>query len=198
MRLTSLSQKRPPTLSHPQLLAALSHPTRTHLLGILNERTETPRNLAEELDCPIRHVSYHLKTLEDLGFVELVKTERSAGGRVIGHYYRATERPWFDREAWAAVESEKQPGITMKILGLMSEDITKALLAATMDDGENHISRTPAILDEPGYEQLLVTLNDTLERVIEIQAESANRLEQGGRPILTKVHLVQFISPDPT
>jgi DNA-binding transcriptional ArsR family regulator len=193
-----LSPKRPPSLSHPQLLAALSHPTRAYLLSVLNERTETPKNLAEGLGCPIRHVAYHLKTLEELGCIELVKTERSAGGRVIGHFYRATERLWFDRKAWAAVEASEQPGITMTLLGLMSEDITKSLLAGMIDEGENHISRTPAVLDEIGYEQLLEALNDALERVIEIQAESANRLEQGGRQILTKVHLVQFVSPDPT
>lgn len=85
----------------------------------------------------------------------------------------------------------------MGILGAMSEDTTRALLAGTIDKGENHISRTPAIMDEVSYEQLLVLLNDTLERIIELQAEAANRLEEGGTPILTKVHLVQFISPDP-
>lgn len=189
--------KRPATLSHPQLLAALKHPTRSHLLTILNERTETPKQLAEELGRSIRHVTYHLKVLEDLACIELVKTEESAGGKVIAHYYRAIERPWFDREAWKQVESTHQPGITTGILASMSEDLTRALLSGTIDDRENHISRTPAVVDEIGYERLLVLLNDTLEEVIEIQAESANRLEDGGTPILTKVHIVQFLSPDP-
>lgn len=194
---TAVAPKRPPTLSNPQLLAALSHPTRMHLLKILNERTESPKNLARELDCEIKHVSYHLKTLEELGCVELVRTKESPGGKVLGHYYRATERSWFDREAWGAVDPNEQPGITMEILGMMNEDLTSALLGGTMDEGENHISRTPTIVDDVGYEQLLVLLNDTLERVIEIQGESANRLQDGGTPILTKVHLVQFISPEP-
>lgn len=189
--------RRPPTLTNPQLLVALSHRTRTDLLTILNERTETPKNLASGLGCSVRHVEYHLGILEDLDCVELVRTEESPGGKVIAHYYRATERPWFDREAWGAVDSKEQPGITMGILGAMSEDTTRALLAGTIDKGENHISRTPAIMDEVSYEQLLVLLNDTLERIIELQAEAANRLEEGGTPILTKVHLVQFISPDP-
>lgn len=92
--------RRPPTLTNPQLLVALSHRTRTDLLTILNERTETPKNLASGLGCSVRHVEYHLGILEDLDCVELVRTEESPGGKVIAHYYRATERPWFDREAW--------------------------------------------------------------------------------------------------
>lgn len=192
-----MASKRPPTLSNPQLLAALSHPTRTHLLTILNERTETPKNLAAALGCEIKHVAYHLKILEELGCIELVNTEESSGGKVIAHHYRAIQRPWFDREAWAKVEMKEQPGITTKILGLMNEDLAGALLGGTIDKGENHISRTPAVVDAIGYEDALKLLNDTLERMIEIQAESANRLQDGGEPILIKVHLVQFISPDP-
>ena len=192
-----MNAKLPPALSNRQLLTALSHPTRTHLLMTLSERIETPKNLAGELGCPIRHVEYHLGVLEDLSCVELVKTEESPGGKVLAHYYRATERLWFDREAWKVVDDKGRPSITMGILGNMSEDLTKALLADTIDEGENHISRTPAILDETGYEQLLVLLSDNLDRIVGIQAESANRLEDGGVPIMTKIHLVQFISPDP-
>jgi len=193
-----VAPKQAPALSNPQLLTALNHRTRVFLLKTLNERIDTPKNLAAELGRSIRHVEYHLKTLEELGCVELVKTDKSPGGKIIAHHYRSIQRLWFDRDAWRGVNEKDRPGITMDVLGLMSEDITKALLADTIDQRENHMSRTPAVLDETGYEQLLETLNDALERVIEIQAESANRLEQGGKQILTKVHLVQFVSPDPT
>ena len=86
-----MNAKLPPALSNRQLLTALSHPTRTHLLMTLSERIETPKNLAGELGCPIRHVEYHLGVLEDLSCVELVKTEESPGGKVLAHYYRATD-----------------------------------------------------------------------------------------------------------
>lgn len=185
-----------PTLTSTQLLTALSHATRAHLLKVLSERTDTPRNLAQELDCPIRHVEYHLGILEGLGCVELVNTERSPGGKVIGHHYRALKRFWFDRRSWAEVDPQKQPAFTMDILRLMGEDQTRALLAGMIDKGENHISRTPAIVDEIGYEDMLTLLTDTLDRIAEIQSESAERLQEGGTPIATKVHIVQFLSPD--
>lgn len=183
-------------ISHPQLLAALTHSTRGHLLNILRERTETPKNLALELDCSVRHIEYHLKILESLGCVELQGTERSPGGKIIAHHYRASRRYSFaSRDAWNSIGKEQQPAITMDILRLMGDDLTGALLGGTIDEGENHISRSPLLLDAPGYEKLLQVLSDTLEKVQEIQGESTNRLERGGTPIPTLVHIVQFLSP---
>lgn len=190
----------PPNLTNSQLLTAVSHPTRARLLKILNERTETPKNLARELDCAIRHVEYHLGILEGLGCVELVKTDKSPGGKVIAHHYRALKRFWLDRDAWVALGPKEQPGITTDILRLMGEDVSRALVAGTIDEGGNHISRTPLALDATGYEALVELLADTLDQVAEIQVEAGERMEEkddDATPIFTKVHLVQFISPDP-
>lgn len=191
-----MASKDLPSLTSSQLLTALKHATRGHLLKVLSERTETPGNLAEELGRPVRHVEYHLGVLESLGCVELVDTERSPGGKLIGHHYRALKRIWFDRDSWAKIDPQTQPAITMDILRQMGEDLTRALLAGKIDEGGNHISRTPAILDETGYEELIVLLSSTLTRVAEIQIESAERLQDGGKQIATKVHIIQFISPD--
>lgn len=188
---------KPPTLTNSQLLTALSHPTRTALLQILQESTKTPKDLAQELGCAIRHVEYHLGILEKLGCINRVKTERTPGGKVIAHHYHAPELLWFDRDSWKVLDSEKRPGITTNALRLMDDDMRQALLAGTIDEGENHISRTPLRLDAAGYEDLVAVLAETLDRVVEIQAEAQDRLESDATPILTKVHIVQFISPDP-
>lgn len=192
-----MPRSSPRTLGNAQLYKALSHPTRSRLLQTLATRTETPKNLAEELGCSIRHVEYHLGVLEKLACVELVKTERSPGGKVIAHHYRALEWLWFDRESWRAVDLQDQPAITTEILQSMSEDLSRALLAGTIDEGDNHISRTRLLLDAVGYEQLINLLASTLERAIEIETESVDRLEDGGEQVMTTVHIVQFISPDP-
>jgi DNA-binding transcriptional ArsR family regulator len=189
---------KPPNLTNSQLLTAVSHRTRAQLLKILNERTETPKNLAKELGCAIRHVEYHLGVLEGLGCVELVKTDKSPGGKVIAHHYRALKRFWLDRDAWVSLDPKEQPGVTTDILRLMGEDMARALVADTIDEGGNHISRTPLLLDAAGYEALIALLSDTLDQVVTIQVEAGERLEEDeSTPIFTKVHIVQFISPDP-
>ncbi len=190
--------QKPPTLANPQLISALAHPTRVHALTVLNERTASPGEIAKELDRSVRHVTYHLERLEKLGCVELVSTEEANGGGVVVKRYRATQRPWFDREAWTQVDAEDQPGVTSAILANMNEDITRAITGGTINDGDNHISRTPMVVDMESYEELVELLAETLDRMLAIQEEATNRLSAGHvDAILTKVHLIQFISPDP-
>ncbi len=190
---------KPPTLANPQLISALTHPTRVHALTVLNERSASPGEIAKELDCSVRHVTYHLERLEKLGCVELVGTEKAHGGGVVVKRYRATQRPWFDREAWTQVDTDDQPGVTSSILANMNEDITRAMTGGTINEGGNHISRTPMAVDAESYEELVELLNETLEGMLAIQEKATNRLNgEHQEVILTKVHLIQFISPEPS
>ena len=50
---------------------ALSHPLRARALAILAERTATPKELAQELGAPLPHMSYHIRTLAELGVIRL-------------------------------------------------------------------------------------------------------------------------------
>lgn len=185
-----------PTLANPQLISALAHPTRVHALKVLTERTASPGEIAKELERSVRHVTYHLDRLEQLGCVELVGTEKAHGGGVLMKRYRAIQRPWFDRESWSQVDSEDQPGITSAILAGMNEDINKAITGGTINEAENHISRTPMVVDPESYEELLGLLSDTLEEMVAIQDRANERLStRGDEAIQTKVHLIQFVSP---
>lgn len=192
-----MKKAQPPHLTSPQMIKALSHATRVHALTVLNERTASPTELAAELDRPVKHVCYHLEKLAELGCIELVETRKVWGGRTQQHFYRALQRPWFDREAWKQVDPEDQPGVTSSIMGNINEDIATAIKAGTLNGKDNHISRTPMILDELSYEELIELLNSTLEEAMAIQERATNRLKDGGRTILTKVHLIQFESPEP-
>jgi len=189
--------EQPPHLTEPQLIKAVGHATRVHILTVLNERSASPKELATELDRSVRHVCYHLERLEALECVELVETKEVWGGRTSQNFYRALKRPWFNREAWKQIDTEDKPGITSSILANINEDIAIAIKAGTLDGPTNHISRTPMVVDEESYEELLVLLNSTLEGVLAIQELASNRLQAGGKATLTKVHLIQFDSPDP-
>jgi predicted ArsR family transcriptional regulator len=192
--------KAPPKLTSPQLLSTLTHQTRVHALSVLTDRTASPKELAAELNCSVRHVTYHLEKLEDLGVIELVRVDtNAAGGRTVEHFYRATQRAWFDREAWKQInDHQAQPGITAAIMGLINEDIAKAITAGTFDGSENHISRTPLLLDRESYEELIALLTATLEEgIFGIQERAANRIEKDTETVLTMVHLIQFDLPTP-
>jgi|SRR5215218_1972569 len=91
-------RQKVPTVDR-RIAKALSHPLRSHLLGILNERVASPSEMAEELGESLQVVSYHCRTLLDLECIELVRTEPRRGA--LEHFYRAVVRPYFSDDDWS-------------------------------------------------------------------------------------------------
>lgn len=188
-----------PELVSPQLAAAVAHPTRAHALTVLSQRAASPRELAEELDLPTRHVAYHVKRLEELGCVELAQTRPASGGRVVEHIYRATQRSYFDADGWESLDDRQKRGVTMTILRLASEDVNEAMVAGTIHEpDDNHISRTVMSVDGEGWRELVELLNRTVEEVLDIQGRIAERTAGlDVEMLLTKLLILQFAAPEP-
>ena len=188
---------QPPRLVNDKIITALGHPTRVHAVMVLDQRAASPAELARELGRTVRHVTYHLDVLEKLGCVELVERKPAGGGRVIESFYKGTARAWFDREAWEQMEDEKEKiAVTMPILSLMSEDIAQAMVGNTFEDNDNHVSRTPMVVDDEGWDEVVSLLASTLDELIEIQTRAGNRIDAETETKLTKVQIIQFRSPE--
>src|SRR6187397_2227073 len=82
----------------PRLAKALSHPMRTRILAILNERVASPNEIAEMIGERLPNVSYHVRALLELDCIELVSTAQRRGA--IEHYYRALTRARLDESAF--------------------------------------------------------------------------------------------------
>jgi DNA-binding transcriptional ArsR family regulator len=177
-----------------RLAKALSHPLRAHVLTILNERVASPNQIAGELKEPLGNVSYHVKTLAELGCVELVRTEPRRGA--IEHFYRAVVRPFFSDRDWKRLPASARQGISDTTLQLIWEDTSEALDAGTFDRRtDRHLSRSRLVLDDQGWSEVNELLLDTMNRVVEIEAESAKRRAGDGEPgFNTKMVLMHFES----
>src|SRR6478672_2770749 len=179
---------QPPRLINDKLITALGHPTRVHAVMVLDQRAASPSELARELGRSVRHVTYHIEVLEKLGCIELVGREPAGGGRVIESFYKATARAWFDREAWEEMEDEKAKiAVTMPILSLISEDVARAMVEGTFEEHDNHVSRTPMVVDDEGWDEIVTLLSSTLDELIEIQTRASNRIGPETETKLTKV-----------
>src|SRR3954465_2445311 len=91
------------------LLKAISHPLRHRLLGLLDDRTASPNELARELGLPLGRVSYPIRLLADRGVIGLVRPEPRRGA--LEHFYRAVTRGWFSEEDWARLPRSARRGI---------------------------------------------------------------------------------------
>lgn len=179
----------------PKLAKALAHPLRVQILGILNERIASPNQIAKELGEPLGNISYHVKVLLDYDCAELVRREPRRGA--IEHFYRATKRAYFNHPEWMTLPPSAKQGIERTILEAIGKDVSEALAEGTLAErGDSHLSRTPMVVDEQGWQDLATLLDGTLDQVLEIQAEVDNRLAKGGSDgIRAKVEILHFKSP---
>lgn len=178
-----------------QLAKALAHPLRVRILTSLQKGISSPNQLSQELDEPLGNVSYHVKTLLEYDCVELVKTEPRRGA--VEHFYRATERAFFSDDDWAKMPASARKGISGVILQAIGQDATEALVAGTINARtDSHLTHTPLLIDQKGWDEMTALLAETQARAVEIQQESADRLaEAKTEPISTKLAILHFESP---
>jgi DNA-binding transcriptional ArsR family regulator len=185
-------------VTSPQLATAVAHPTRVRVLTVLNHRVASPKELAEEIGESLNNVAYHVEILKDLGCIELVKTEPSGGGRVIEHFYRATQRSYFDADAWEQLGDKERLAVSTTLMRLASEDINEAMAKGTFTDpDDNHISRTPLVVDRPGWEEITSILDRALEELLTVPDAVLARTEGNDdtETMPVKVEIIQFRSP---
>ena len=179
-----------------RLAKALAHPLRVQLLAALNEGVASPNELAKKLDEPLTNVSYHVRMLHDLGCIELVETEPRRGA--LEHYYRAVVRPFFGERDWKRLPKNARGSISDAVLQLVWEDAAEAIKGGLFDERDDrHLSRSVLAVDEQGWEELHDLLADTLDRAMQIQADSASRAAKNGGETIS-VNLVMMTHPTPS
>lgn len=162
----------------PRLVKAIGHPLRLRLLTILNERVASPSELADELGETLGNVSYHVRKLADLKCIELVKTTPVRGA--LEHHYRAVARPVFSDADWARLPVSIRKSLSDAVLAEIALDMGGAAEEGGFDRDEMHVSRTPITLDQQGWEELNELLQKLVFQALEIQTQSAERLQDAG------------------
>jgi DNA-binding transcriptional ArsR family regulator len=157
------------------LVKVVAHPLRVQALSVLSERAASPKELAAELGSPVGNISYHVRELEQVGLIELVDEKKRRGA--VEHFYRAIARPLLSAKEWERLSLDERQGFSTWIIQLLLVDASQALAAGTFDArGDRHLSRTPVLVDEEGWRQLVAIKANALEAVLEVQAASAARL----------------------
>lgn len=163
----------------PTLAKALSHPFRSHILCVTNERTCSPSEIAREVGIEVTSLDYHVKTLMNKHFIELVGTEPRRG--VSEHFYRATKRCLLDDREWARVPASIRSDMSADLLGLIVDEAVEAVKAGSFDTRNTHMSRTALRVDEQGWNELMQVKEESLKKVLAIQKANARRLEKAGK-----------------
>jgi DNA-binding transcriptional ArsR family regulator len=179
-----------------RIVKALTHDLRVQILGIFNERIASPKELSDELGEGLSQVSYHVKVLREYECIELVSTEPRRGA--VEHYYRATSRAFLTDRTWFGLPDSVRPGLSADLVESIAGDAATSLKQGIFDERKDrHMSRTPVILDEVGWREMVKALGGTLKQVEKIQKQSSARLRKSGEAGFTaSVALMGFEIPD--
>jgi DNA-binding transcriptional ArsR family regulator len=165
-------------IDDPRYLKALAHPLRIRILAMLAERSASPVQLAGKLDATLGTVAYHVRTLHDLGLVELVDTRQRRGATE--HYYRAHEPPRFSDEAWHGLPPVDKQRMLSALLAQIGQFVSASAAAGGFDRRDSHMTRTSLCLDARGWEQLAEATQNWLREAERIEQEAAKRLAHAG------------------
>jgi DNA-binding transcriptional ArsR family regulator len=155
---------------------AMSHPLRVRILALLDERTASPVELAGWLDATLGTVAYHVRTLERMGLVELIRETRVRGA--VEHHYRSTERPRVSDEAWAAAPPIAKQVAVSSSLQTIDAYARAASAAGGFDHGNSHLTRTALRLDARGWNDLSRACLRLLAQVDRIEEAAVERMER--------------------
>ena len=167
-------------IDDPRYVKALSHPLRVRILAMLQERTATPVELAEWLSARLGTVAYHVRTLHQLGLIELVDETRVRGA--VAHHYRAKELPPVSEQAWTQATPMAKQAAVGAALQTIDEYARASAAAGGFDRPDGHLSRTVLELDEQGWSELSGACRELIERVERIESSARERLERDPGP----------------
>lgn len=165
-------------IDDPRLVKALAHPLRINILRVLQDRVASPSELADELEAKLPNVSYHVRFLEGLGLLELVKTKPRRGA--LEHYYRAPSRLQVTDRAWGQLPTIVRDAMVSATLDQIGSYVKAAGSIGGFDRSNAHTSRRHMVLDEQGFSELAKSLQQMLDRASQIEKAAAKRIAAGG------------------
>jgi hypothetical protein len=188
-------------------VAAMSHPLRARCLHLLVVRgVMSPNELTLEIkgdrDMPDKEhnrllgsVSYHCRRLCELDCAELVDTQPVRGA--VEHFYRATERPLIDTDEWDQLDSITAEDLVCGYIQEILDDFVASRKAGVVGfTPEFHITRTPLVLDQEGFEEGMELFEKCRHGMSEIERKSAERrAKKGEAPVSVSSSLVYFKVP---
>jgi DNA-binding transcriptional ArsR family regulator len=181
-------------IDDPRLVKALAHPLRVRILGLLEHRTLSPKQLATELGLPVENVSYHVRTLRRLGFIKLVRTRQVRG--TIEHYYDLVAPPRMTAEAWAKLPDIVKEAMTGANLAQISDIVNRAAGESGFSRPESHLQRMPYTLDEQGFSAASEIISDALERIEKVERDARRRIGAGrSEPVPAVAVVMLFDAP---
>lgn len=192
-------QSKPTPFFPIQLAKVLADPEALQILAQLNVREMSPKQFHDEFGgASLASIGRRFKKLAKGGWLKLVREER--GGKRRGateHFYRAIGPAILDTDDWSKLPDSLKATLTWKTFEQLRERVQQAMAAGTFDARvDRHLSWTPLLLDQRGWEAVLAAVNALFHTVlVEARGAEQRMAETGEEPIEATITLAAFESP---
>jgi predicted transcriptional regulator len=153
---------------------ALAHWIRLEILILLNEAAYTTSEVSELSEIELKKISNHMQEMLNDGSVEVAKKEQRHGTMV--YWYRALKLPEYTKEEAEALTPMERQLIAGVIVQSGSAELMSALFKGNLADPRSILSWDMYDVDEQGREDIERDCTRHLERLMEIQCESVERV----------------------
>jgi DNA-binding transcriptional ArsR family regulator len=165
---------------------SVGHRIRIEILCLLNEGTRSASELAKLIRQPITTVSHHIKELTDSGCIEVARIEKARNADQ--HFYRAVKLPIVsDEEAEALPPEVKQEYAALILQTIIAEGLGALWAGKLNNDPAVRMMWRWYNLDAQGRQELADEQQESWERIVEIEARSANRRAESGEEAVTVI-----------
>ena len=148
---------------------AYAHPLRIEILGLLDNRVASPRQLATELETGLSATSYHVRQLAAAKLIRLVRRRQVRGA--IEHLYTANVRPTITDVGWARLPRIVKHAYLGGKLAQIGKEVTAAAGQGGFDHEDMHLTRTSIRLTPDAWKVAAEILTRALEEIDGLAAE---------------------------
>ncbi|MFL5844308.1 MAG: hypothetical protein ACJ762_06410 [Solirubrobacteraceae bacterium] len=162
------------------------------MLHALNEEALSAAELADRLQIAAVEASYHLNMLLKTRSIE--PADDDVGRPELDRRFRAMARAELDDDAWARLTLQERNGVSRAILDNVLGHAYESVAQGTFNGRDDaFLTVTDVNLDERGWAELSALAHGLLERVFELEAQSAARAASGSaNDIRTRIVAMQY------
>jgi biotin operon repressor len=169
------------------IIKSMANSMRIQILTILNERANSSTRMAKELGVEFNEVNYEVEALRKMGRIEVVEEVKRRGAVEV--FYRAVSRAMLDAYEWPAVPQAIKGDLRASLLQTLTDDAIAAIAEEMYDSfgpdealKDAHMSWTPMIVDERGWNDVMAILERALMEVIDVHNRCAESLAAEDSP----------------
>jgi DNA-binding transcriptional ArsR family regulator len=166
------------TITDIEIAKLMLDPKRNRILSIATKEPITVKQMAEKMDELPSRLYYHVKKLEEAGFLELVETKQQ--GNLIEKYYQSNSKMRDTYTLDDKMASENSAYLMQRFFSLVNAGLSLAQQGMETGNKENNVSINVAFrtLTEADWKESQDKINEVLSEKSEGQEESDLEDEQ--------------------